>query len=206
MQASRTTGKGAAGPLWRRVLRALFVMAWVGLMAGLSFVFFPAAPRNDRVAATPRQPQALLDDLSPLRGLRVQIPDVQVRRLDRLAVVTFTCDVFDARQDLRPQALDRVNQLSRDLYQVRDRIAVEVAGYAPDSAGASGYAIGLMRAARVADRLVAVAELPPSAIALRSLGDTETRGPADRPHAVVITIAPAEDTSPEVASMSVPGP
>lgn len=206
MQASRTIGKGSGGPLWRRFLRAVIVMAWVGLMAGLSFVFFPAGPGDDRVVAPPRPSHGMLDDLSPLRGLRVQIPDVQVRRLDRLAVVTFTCDVFDARQNLRPHALDRVNQLSRDLHQVRGRIAVEVAGYAPDDAGASGYAIGLMRAARVADRLVAVAELPPSAIALRSLGDTETRGPADRPHAVVITIAAAEDAAPEVASMSVPGP
>jgi hypothetical protein len=179
----------------QRAARAMVVITSLGLLLGLSFVFLPPGPREYGPQAALQPAPSLPDDPSPLHGLFSQIPGMEVRRLDRMAVVTFTYDVFDSRQNLLPRAREQLTQFALGLQSLHSRIAVEIAGYAPGASGADGYEIGLMRATRVATCLASAANLPPSSIALRSLGDTEIHGPADRPHAVVITISAADETS-----------
>lgn len=189
--------------LGQRVMRTLIVTGSLGLLAAMSFVFMPPE-RGEPVAPVATMGRAVrpvIEDRSPLRGVRLEIPDMTVRRLDRVAVVTFSCDVFDAKQELRADARAKLEKLAEGLHTVRNQIAIEIAGYAPDAADARGYATGVMRAARVADCIAGIARIPPSAIAMRSLADTEVRGPADRPHAVVIMISSADELAREVAQL-----
>lgn len=206
MRTDRTGPDTAAAsrPLLR-LLRAAIIASSLGTLAGLSFVFLPAETREHRHPARPaiRPPPHAREDHSPLRGLALRIPDVTVRRLDQLAVVTFACEVFDDRQDLEPAARGRLELIAEKLRQLRSPIAVEVTGYAPENEGRGGYTMGLLRASRVADCLVSRAGLPPSAIALRSLGDTGVHGGAGKPHAVVIVISNPEGMSPQLARLPV---
>ena len=182
----------------RLAFRAAVVIGTLGTLAVLSFVFLPADSRARREKSAPRLVADVVKDLSPLKGLKIEIPGVRVRRLDQFAVVTFAYDVFDTQQNLCPAAKDKLNRLALRLHELRSQIAVEVAGYAPDAESSGGYATGLLRAARIADCLVSVAGLPPSAIAVRSLADSEAHTGTDRPHAVVITISTSEDAAPQL--------
>jgi hypothetical protein len=195
MKTEGVAGQIAGSRPLVRILRGLFIFSSMALLSALSFVFLPAGPREYRDRELSGLASTVADDRSPLGGVVFEIPGVHIRRLDRLAVVTFTYDLFDAQQNLRPAGRSRLMELARGLRAVRAQISVEVEGYAPEHSGSDGYAVGLLRAAHVADCLASAADLPPSAIALRSLGDTEVRGPADRPHAVVIMISPAEDSA-----------
>lgn len=207
MKISRKTSEtGATARPLQRLLHAVVIAASLGTLAGLSFVFLPAGPREgDRDHALKDAVSAphAVDDRSPLRGLALKIPDLTVRRLDQLAVVTFTCEVFDDRQNLKPAARDRLELLAQKLREVRSHVAVEVTGYAPENEGSNGYSVGLLRASCVADCLVTRAGLPPSAIALRSLGDTEVRGRADQPHGVVIVISNPDGEASQLARIPV---
>ena len=183
-----TIGKLETGNHRLRAFRAVIICAALASLATLSFVFLPADFRGRRAVAPAHES---VRDASPLHGIAVKIPGIEVRRLDRLAVITFTYDMFDKQQNLRPAAREKLLQLGLSLHQIHSAVAVEITGYAPETSGAESYSVGMIRAARVADCLVSAAELPPASVALRSVGDTELHGNADRPHAVVIMISPS---------------
>lgn len=184
------------------MIRGFVIAGAMTTLALLSYCFMPpgAPDRREQRAAGLLARQT--EDRSPLAGAAVNIAGVNVRRLEKVAVVTFSFDVFDANQQLLPAAKARLLQLAASLRRVDRKIALDIAGYAPEGTRAgSAYALGLSRAAGIAQCLVATSGIQPSCIAARSLGDSELHGDAERPHAVVITITGAEESGPLLATV-----
>lgn len=200
MEANITSTHDHTGQLLLKVLRAIITIGSLSLLASLSFIFFPSDQldiRNKRAAGLLA---GHIEDHSPLNGLTVAIPNVEIRRFDRLAVVTFSCEVFDARQDLRPDARIRIEQLARSLRKLGTHIAVDIAGYAPEIEDRNAYAIGLIRAARVAGCLMNESNLPLECVALRSMGCDRIHGGTDHPHSIVINISASDETVAQFAA------
>lgn len=185
-----------------KLIRLGVVLAAIAILTVLSFVFMPPGQPDRRAQRAAGLLTGHTEDPSPLAGLALNVDGVHIRRLERLAVVTFTFDVFDEHQELRPDARVRLEQLAAGLRRVANQIALDVAGYAPENTQpGEAYAIGLARATGVARCIVEVAGIPPAAVAARSLGAGVLHGSAERPHAVVIAIAPLNEVTQQLATL-----
>ncbi len=193
MEENITSSQDRTRQPLRKVLRAMATMGMLSLLAALSFIFFPSDHQDIRSKRAAGLLAGHVEDHSPLNGIAITIPNVEIRRLDGLAVVTFSCEVFNTRQDLRPDARTRIEQLARSLRRLGPHIAVDIAGYAPEVEGRRAYAVGLIRASHVADCLMNGSTLRPECVALRSMGSDQLHGDADHPHSIVINISASDE-------------